>query len=194
MSRQAVLGVIEALDALSIPYMVVGSLSSSVYGIARSTQDADLVVELGATPVSAIASQLGRKFILNPQMSFETTTATSRFDLRYAGTGFKIELFLLSDDPHDRERFRRRKQGMLFGRSVWLPTPEDVVITKLRWSQLGKRTKDVDDVRNVIAVQGERIDWEYVHRWCDAHGTRELLEEVRRSVPKLDDGPSPLLA
>ena len=44
-----------------------------------------------------------------------------------------------------------------------------------------------DDVRNVVAVQGERLDWEYVQRWCDAHGTRELLEEVRKSVPKLDD-------
>lgn len=184
MSRQAVHGIIEALDALSIPYMVVGSLSSSAYGVARATQDADLVIELGTTPVSAIASRLGPEFVLNPQMSFETITGTSRIDLRHVATRFKIELFLLTDDPHDRERFRRRRQGTVMGRTTWLPSPEDVIITKLRWSHLGKRTKDIDDVRNVIAVQGERIDWEYVHRWCEAHGTREVLEDVRKSIPE----------
>ena len=43
---------------------------------------------------------------------------------------------------------------------VWLPTAEDVIITKLRWSLLGRRSKDRDDARDVIAVQGDRIDWE----------------------------------
>jgi hypothetical protein len=191
MTREAVLGVVEALEALSVPYMVVGSFSSNVYGIARSTQDADFVVELGSTAVGAIAAKLGPKFILNPQMSFETITSTSRFDLKYKGSGFKIELFLLSDDPHDQERFCRRKKGVIFGRSVWVPTAEDVGVTKLRWSRLGKRTKDIDDVRSVLTVQGDRLDWDYVQHWGDAHGTRELLEEVRRGVPKSGSRPTP---
>ena len=37
--------------------------------------------------------------------------------------------------------------------------------------------QDRDDVRGVIAVQGDRIDWEYVHKWCEQHGTRALLDE-----------------
>jgi hypothetical protein len=93
-----------------------------------------------------------------------------------------VELFLASDDPHDRERFRRRVRGETYGQTVWLPTPEDVIITKLRWSKQGKRNKDVDDVRNVIAVQGDALDWEYIHRWCDAHGTMGLLEQIRQTL------------
>lgn len=185
MSQQAVLAVIDALEGLSIPYMVVGCLASSAHGIACASQNAGFVLELGATPISSIAARLGEQFGLNPQMSFETITATTRFELRHMGSAFKIELFLLSDDPHDRERFLRRRQGSVMGRTVWLPTPEDVIITKLKWSQLGKRTKDVDDVRNVIAVQGERIDWAYVNAWCDRHGTRTLLEQIRQSLQGL---------
>jgi hypothetical protein len=45
------------------------------------------------------------------------------------------------------------------------------------------RRKDVDDVRDVIAVQGDRIDWAYVAPWCDLHGTRPLLDQVRASIP-----------
>jgi hypothetical protein len=182
MSREAVLSTIDVLDAAAVPYMLVGSFSSNAYGVARSTQGADFVIQLGSTPISAIVSQLGKDFLLNPQMSFETITATTRLELRHVRSGFKIELFLLSEDPHDQERFCRRRKATALGRTIWLPTPEDVIVTKLRWSLAGKRAKDVDDVRNVIAVQAERIDWDYVHRWCDVHGTRELLEQIRRSL------------
>ena len=100
-------------------------------------------------------------------------------------TSFKIELFQLSTDPHDQERFQRRVRATLFGHPVWLPTAEDVIITKLRWSLLAGRSKDRDDARDVIAVQGDRIDWDYVHPWCDRHGTRDLLDEVRLSIPPI---------
>jgi hypothetical protein len=40
-------------------------------------------------------------------------------------------------------------------------------------------------VRNVIAVQGEAIDWDYVYSWCDRHGTRALLDEIRASIPPI---------
>src|SRR5437868_128163 len=75
---------------------------------------------------------------------------------------FTMELFHLSEDPHDQERFRRRRRVKLFNREVSLPTVEDVLVTKLGWCLQGQRSKDWDDVRNVIAIQGDRIDWNYV--------------------------------
>jgi hypothetical protein len=62
---------------------------------------------------------------------------------------------------------------------------EDVIITKLRWIQGGRRSKDWDDVRNVIAVQRDRIDWAYVYSWSDQHDTRAVLDEIRLSIPPL---------
>ena len=70
---------------------------------------------------------------------------------------------------------------------VHLRQTEDVIITKLRWAQIAKRGKDSDDVRNVIAVQGDEVlDWDYIHHWCAQHGTRVLLDEIRGSIPPLD--------
>lgn len=182
-NSDAVAELIDALHAVAIPYMVVGSLSSNAYGIPRSTQDADFVVQLGDTALTALMAKLGGSFRLDRQMSFETITSTYRYRIELLDSAFKFELFLLSEDLHDMERFRRRVQEQALGRTVWLPTAEDVVITKLRWSKLGKRTKDTEDARNVIAVQASNLDWDYIHRWCDEHGTRELLEQVRASIP-----------
>jgi hypothetical protein len=115
-------------------------------------------------------------------MTFETITATSRYRLEHQKTAFKVELFLLSDDPHDRERWARRRRLSLQGRDVFVPSAEDVVITKLRWSKQGARAKDINDVRDVLSVQGAGLDWDYVRRWCAAHGTTELLEKVKQEA------------
>jgi hypothetical protein len=71
------------------------------------------------------------------------------------------------------------------GREVNMPTVEDVIITKLRWALMAQRSKDREDVRNIIAIQDQNIDWSYVHGWNDQHGTRALLDEIRLSIPPL---------
>jgi hypothetical protein len=68
-----------------------------------------------------------------------------------------------------------------------LPRAEDVVIWKLRWSRAGRRTKDIEDVMNVLAVQKGNLDMEYIRRWCLEHGTLELLEKTLASIPKLPE-------
>ncbi len=184
--NEAVIAVVEGLEGCGIPYMLVGSYSSNVYGSDRSTQDADFVIELGETSIGELGRRLAPSIRIDPQMSFETVTMTRRFVADVVGTTFKIEFFLLKDDdPHSQERFRRRRNVTLLNRRVWVPTVEDVIVTKLRWALLARRSKDREDLENVIAVQGDRIDWDYVHRWCEQHGTRALLDEIRASIPPI---------
>lgn len=180
---QAVAAVIDALDALGVEYMVVGSLSSNFYGVPRSTEDADIVVELSRTSLKELAAKLGPEFRLDPQTSFETVTMTIRHVLRVPSIGFSVELFELSDDAHDRERFQRRRTVPLHGRSVVLPSPEDVIVTKLFWAKTRGHPKDREDVRDVIAVQDQDLDWLYIYSWADRHGTRDMLEQIRGEIP-----------
>ena len=181
--QQATVAIIEAIEKAGIPYMVVGSLSSNYYGIARSTKDADLVLALGPEGLAAVLARLQPPLRVDPQMSFETVTGTFRNIVELTDSAFTVELFHLADDAYDQERFRRRRPILFapLGREVFLPTAEDVIVAKLRWA----RSKDIDDVRDVIAVQGDAIDWAYVYSWCDRHGTRPLLDEIRASIPPI---------
>jgi hypothetical protein len=182
-SDQAIIAMVDALESSGVPYMVVGSLSSNFYGVPRSTQDADFVIQLEGRTVADVLRHLGPEFELDEQMSFETVTATRRYKLSVVGTRFEIELFVLSGEAHDQCRFSRRRRVALLGRQAFLASPEDVVITKLMWSLQGSRSKDRDDVRNVLAVQSDNLDWDYVRRWCREHGTLELLNEISASLP-----------
>ena len=180
--------IVAAFEHLGIDYFLAGSFSSNFYGIPRSTKDADFVAILQSGQIQALTDELGSEFQVDPQPSFETITGTFRETIRVPSLPFEIEIFHLSHDPHDQSRFQRRRRVRddLIGRDIFLPTAEDVVITKLRWAKEGKRAKDIEDVRDVIAVQGdEAFDWNYIQHWCGIHQTRTLLEEIRASIPPI---------
>ena len=179
---------IHALESAGVYYMVAGSLSSNAFGSPRSTKDADVVVVLKPGQLDAVMAMVGSAFELDPQASFEAVTGTYRHIIQVVSIAFKIELFLLSRDEHDQMRFQRKKRvrsGQV-GCDLWLPTPEDIIVMKLRWAKGAARSKDTDDARNIIAVQGDALDWPYIHGWCEKHGTGALLDEIRASIPSLD--------
>lgn len=171
-----------ALNASGIPYALSGSLASNFYAIARSTKDADFVVETDSASLTRLFNSLGDQFDTDRQLSFEMVTHTTRYVLDHRDTAFKIELFLVSDDPFDRSRFARRRLDSYEGVPVWVMTPEDVVVQKLRWLKLSRNPKHREDVRRVLAYSGEGLDVAYISRWADVHDTRAMLEEIRAEV------------
>jgi hypothetical protein len=187
----AVVAVFAALDAAAIPYMIVGSLASNFHGIPRSTRDADFVVDLLPGSLQRLTPQLPSELVLEPQGAFEGVTGTIRHMVTLIGSPFVCELFELSDDPHDQARFARRVSARVLTRDSFVASAEDTIITKLRWALGAKRSKDRDDIRNILAVQGSRLDWDYLNLWAAAHGTTQLLGELRASVPDVPSGLEP---
>lgn len=178
--------VIEAAEAARVDFMAVGAIAAGAYGVPRSTRDVDLLVGIhreGA--VAAVVAQLSPIVEFNAQVVFDTLT----WGRRHVGQSrsmppFKVELFEMFDDPFVLSEFARRQEVFvpLLGRATWLPTPEDVVVQKLRWG----RNKDLDDARDVLAVQGpESLDMAYIEKWCAQHGTTERLKAALAGIPPL---------
>jgi hypothetical protein len=119
-------------------------------------------------------------------MKCEVLTGSVRYVITFLPTDFDIKLFRATDDGHHAERFCRRQRVQLgeLNREVWMPTAEDVVIQKLRW----QRRKDLDDAVNILAVRADKLDWEYLTKWTNLHGTHDLLDQLRRSIPDIDLG------
>jgi hypothetical protein len=176
------LRVIDVLNEHNIPYMLVGSLSTNFHSIPRSTQDADIVIQSSLVEAARLIATRCPELQLDPQFGFESVTGTKKLVLRAPAQDFVVELFGLSDDPHDQERFRRRRQADWENRKAWIASAEDAVITKIRWGHQAGRRKDLVDVSAVIAFQGETLDWPYIEGWCDRHGSRKLLEQIRQEL------------
>lgn len=173
---------LEALNASGINYIVTGSFATNLYAVPRSTQDVDFVVDAKPEELQLLFSQLPKSICVDSQMRFDTITYAYRYDLVVEGLAFGIEIFLMTDDEHNKERFRRKRSGTVQGVKASIPTAEDIIVQKVRWSARGRRVKDVQDVKAIIDAQRNNLDWPYIESWCDKHGTRDLLEQLREET------------
>lgn len=177
--QELALSAIDALNALGWDYLLVGGLAAIQHGITRTTYDVDFVIKVDSLNIAPLAKRMGERFALEPQRTFEVFTAKPMQVIVVTGSPLRIDVFPLSSDPFDQEQFRRRLTVPLEGRNVFMPTAEDVVVQKLRWG----RVKDLEDAKYILAVQGEALDFSYIERWCDEHGTRALLDRLRSEIP-----------
>ena len=77
-SDQALARVIDQLERGGIGYLVVGALSSNLYGVPRATDDADVEVLFDGFDVVSFAAGLGDEYRLDRQMMIEGFTGTVR--------------------------------------------------------------------------------------------------------------------
>lgn len=181
--QEALRTVLALLEEAGIAYMMTGGLVRNLYAIPRATNDADIVIQMEVASFQRFIQQLPKAIELDPQVSFEAITGSQRYILKLARSSFRIELFILGNDPHHRERFSRRRQQPMaeLGCAVWVARAEDLIIQKLRWY----RDKDRDDLSSIIAVQAESLDWPYLESWAERHGTEKRLREIRSAIPPL---------
>ena len=182
---QVVAQVVRALDQLDIPYVVGGSLASSIYGIPRATQDVDLVAAIKAEHADPLAALLEPSFYVDAGMILEAVDRSASFNIIHLETMFKADVFVMKRDPWSREEMRRARterleasDGML---AVRFASPEDTLLHKLLWYRLGNEISDRqwNDIVGILKVQAGRLDNGYLDRWADALDVAGLLARAR---------------
>jgi hypothetical protein len=105
---------------------------------------------------------------------------------------FKIDLFLLRGTEYEVSELQRaRKIEIAPGVRVSFYAPENIVIAKLRWYVLENQVSDRqwNDIVQVLEVQQQNLDSQYLNQWADHFGILELLAAAQTQVvsyaPKL---------
>lgn len=172
-------------EKLGVDHMAVGAIPAGAYGVPRATKDIDLLVSVRESDgVQQLIDGLAGFAEFEQQSQFDTLTWGKRIvGTTKSAPAFKIELFETFDDPFVVSEFDRRVRLFvpILSREIFLPTPEDVLVQKLRWA----RPKDLEDARDILAVQEPRnLDMAYVHNWCRQHGSEQRLATILEALPE----------
>jgi hypothetical protein len=177
--------VIEALDRLEIPYLVGGSVASSIHGINRPTMDVDIVADIEAQHADEFASLLQPEFYADADMMREAIALGRAFNVIHTATSFKIDVFPLRNDPYSLVSFARREfeQSQSFGPEpieCAVASPEDTILRKLEWYRAGGETSERqwNDLRGVLKISGARLDRAYMRQWAPVLKVDDLLERL----------------
>jgi hypothetical protein len=180
---EVALQVIDILEAIGVRYHVGGSYASSFHGIPRQTQDIDLVVALAADHVSRLVDALGSDYYCSEEAVREAIREHGSFNLIHLGTAIKFDLFVLGDEPFDREEFSRHRLECVdatSGRRAFIKTAEDILLRKLEWFKLGGEVSDRqwNDLLGLVRVQGETLDLAYLRKWAAALHVEKILDRL----------------
>jgi hypothetical protein len=177
--------VAQALDDVGIPYVIGGSVASSLHGVPRLTNDVDFVIRLGITQVTSLASRLGSDFYISEDAAQEAieNAAGSSFNVINIPLAVKVDLFPAAD-ALDNERLAHRRPTNIGGSGaptlVNIDTAEDVVLRKLDWYRKGGEISERQwrDVIGVLRAQSAKMDMGYVKKWSLVLGVGDLLDRA----------------
>ncbi|MBE0666030.1 MAG: hypothetical protein IH584_09415 [Candidatus Aminicenantes bacterium] len=159
--------IVGILAAREIPYMLTGSLVSSIQGEPRSTHDIDIIISIRPSDIPGIVQAFpAEEFYLDPESITSAVKTQGMFNVIDLREGDNVDFWMLTESEFDRSRFSRRQEFALLGENVWLSSAEDTILAKLRWSELcGGSRKHYLDALKVYEVQYPQLNMEYLNDW-----------------------------
>jgi hypothetical protein len=182
MSQQELLAkVTNTLAEAGVAYMVTGSLASSLQGQPRSSHDVDLVVALNEKHAAAMLLAFPPpRYYLSESAMAAAIAKRQMFNLLDVTGGEKIDFWMLTDEPFDRARFGRRQPDEIDEVPVYVSSPEDTILAKLRWAELcGGSEKQFTDARQVYEFQHAILNLAYINEWVERLNLHELWARLQ---------------
>lgn len=173
--------VVEALGRAGAEHMVVGSFASTLHGKPRTTLDIDVVVRAGLDEIIRFVESLpASKWYADVGAAREAYQRRSMFNVIDMETGWKVDLIFLKPGAFAESEFSRRRPASLFGVRVDVASAEDTILSKLVWARDSGSERQLDDVAGIVAATGDALDRDYIERWAEELGVRELWNRAER--------------
>jgi len=145
--------VIEVLEQLDIPYMVVGGFAAIFYGEPRLTIDVDIVVDMKWRHIGPFVAAFPiPDYYVSAEGIRDSLQRRYPFNVIQPTTGAKVDLVPLPRDPFTRAAFQRRQRLEYdeAGHSATFITPKDIIVAKLIAYRETESDKHLRDARSVF--------------------------------------------
>lgn len=184
--------VIDALEAIDLEYLIGGAVAVAAWGEARTTRDFDVVINLPGDQIDRLSQELAKHGMLVPPDIILRLLFQPEGDLpinaMHLDSHYKAEFFLLRyGDEYRRVSLTRRQLvdlGPTLGK-VYVHSPEDLILNKVRYFGLSQQTKHVRDIATIIVFMGDELDWAYIEEWAQKLNLTAAWYELLGEVDKL---------
>lgn len=171
-------------ESHGIAYHVVGSMASIAYGENRFTNDVDMVADLRMEHVAALCDYFQPPDYYVARNAVEDAIRKRfQFNIIHIPAGLKIDVML----PKQTEfaNFEQQRAIRLTdpdGLSAVFATPEDVILNKLMFFQMGGSEKHLRDIGGILKVKADAVDRMYITTWAAKVGVAEEWKLVQKRV------------
>lgn len=164
---------------LEIAYAVTGSVASTFYGEMRTTNDVDIVADIPPSKVAAFVASFDEDdFYLSVDAVQEAIKLRSQFNIIHPSSGLKVDVIIPADSVQDRTQLQRARRIQVGDQTALFASPEDVILKKLWFYDLGGSEKHLRDIAGMLTAHLDPIDRDYVSQWA----AKLKLDEIWRAI------------
>ncbi|MGH7233128.1 MAG: hypothetical protein ACREJU_17485 [Nitrospiraceae bacterium] len=168
------------LRALPSPeplYCLIGGLALGTWGTVRATQDVDVLMLLDDETRHHLISVLApHGFVVDSRWA-EANPMLNGVLTRFRHGFWPVDL-LQPRDLHERETLAQRRLVELEEMSVWVASPEDLILLKMK----AGRDQDFLDAVNIVTQQRESLQLDYLWSWADRLGLQGELTYILKKT------------
>jgi hypothetical protein len=180
---EVTLKVTGVFEKLGVPYLIGGSLASTLYGMVRTTQDSDIVAEMRLEHLQPFVSALQQEFYMDDEMIAESLQRNSSFNIIHRETMFKVDVFIPRTRPFLQSQLARaQKQTFTFESEVSakFASPEDTILSKLEWYRMGGEVSERQwrDILGILKTRSGELDLAYMQKWAKELEVEDLLKRA----------------
>lgn len=184
---EATLVVAKILESLGISYHVEGSVSSGIWGEMRYTQDIDLVADIRESQIQILLDAFSPRFYISEIAVREAIKLRQSFNLIDNETGWKIDIFILDEEPFQLSRFQWKKQISVneMGQTLNFSSAEDTILQKFIWYRQTQKQSSQQwrDILGILKLQQSNLDFTYLQQWANTlQFSTELDQALQEST------------
>ncbi len=184
--RRALAAVAAVLDAISVAWAIGVSLASAAYGEPRATNDIYLIAVLSEGEARQVVARLGPDFYADEDAAVDAARRKGSFNVIDKRSFIKLDIFIPAAGRLGTGQLDRRVKLDIFPGMSAVPVlgPEDVVLQKLRWFQIGGEVSDRQwrDILSVLRGVGRDLDSDYLDDVSTTENLGSLLLRARREA------------
>jgi len=176
--------VVENLQQAGIDYVICGSIAASFYGVERSTQDADIIINPTEEQLTNFLKLLGDAYYVNSDAALEALKRNTMFNIIDVENAWKADLIIRKKTDFHIEEFHRKRKEKLLGKTLYILSPEDTILSKLEWAKNSRSEQQFRDALGVATVQYESLDRDYLYKWAKELKVESSLERLLKQAKK----------
>lgn len=172
---QVLFKISDLLENLGARYLVFGAVAVGIWGRIRTTLDVDFLVQTDEEGLGRVETRAESAGLVLDRRWLDWNPLRRRVQLRLILEPFRVDV-VRAVDAHDEASMGRRRQVSWRGRSVWVVSPEDLILQKIK----AQRDYDFSDAVSIVEEQRGTLDEEYLDLWARRLGVERELAYVMR--------------
>ncbi len=164
---------------LDIPNYITGGVAAATYGEPRTTFDLNVVIRLSSSQLDPLVQCLESQGFYVPGVEDIRSRRLQTLGITHQETIARADLMLAYTSVLDQAQFNRRRAINIPSRGIlYLASPEEIILNKLRWRVQSQSEKQWRDVLGILKVQGQTLDFEDLTNQAEALELTNVLSQA----------------